>query len=178
MIDLSETSLAKLTEHEQLTLINNILRSWRCTHTSPASALIPILQKIQEKLGYIPRHAITQISMTLNIPTSRIVGVVTFYHQFRLHPEGKHKITLCKGTACHINGADTNLLALHRCLNKQTPSNLTEDSHFTISEVRCIGACSLAPILKIDNDIYGNVNPTMVPKILTKYQREYLAPHG
>ena len=171
MIDLSEVSLSKITEHEQLRLINNTLRSYSHRYTSPASALIPILQKIQEQLGYIPRQAIAQISMTLKIPMSRIYGVVTFYHQFRLLPEGKYKITLCKGTACHVNGADINLLALQRCLNMHTPTDVTEDSNFSISEVRCIGACSLAPILKVNNDIYGNVNPTMIPKILKKYRR-------
>ena len=172
MIDLSEISLAKLTEHEQLRLINAALHSYRHTHRSSASVLIPILQKIQETLGYIPRQAITQISTALQIPPSQIYGVVTFYHQFRLLPEGKHKITLCKGTACHIHGADTLQQALQQCLNKQTPTDVTEDLNFTLSEVRCIGACSLAPILKVDNDIYSKVNLAMIPRILTKYQRE------
>ena len=135
-------------------------------------SLIPVLQKIQERLGYISRYAITEISTTLNIPVSRIYGVVTFYHQFRIQPGGKHRITLCKGTACHVNGADTNHLILQRCLDSQTRTKLTEDTSFTVLEVRCIGACSLAPILKVDNDVYGNVNPHMRPKILAKYQRE------
>ncbi|TRO54386.1 hypothetical protein E2P64_09175, partial [Candidatus Bathyarchaeota archaeon] len=96
------------------------LRNYRHARTSPASALIPVLQKIQEQLGYIPRCAIKQVSKTLKIPMSRIYGVVTFFHQFRLYPEGKHRITLCKGTACHVNGADTNHLVLQRYLDNQT----------------------------------------------------------
>lgn len=172
MIDLSEVSLSQLlTESEQLRWINNALRSNR-QYPTPASSLIPVLQKIQESLGYIPRPALIQVSTTLKIPISQIYGVVTFYHQFRLQPQGKHRITLCKGTACHVNGADTNHLVVQRCLDNQTLTDLTEDSIFTVSEVRCIGACSLAPILKVDNDIYGNVNPSKIPKILAKYQRE------
>ena len=165
-------------EYEQRGLILNTLRRYRQARTSPASSLIPVLQQIQEHLGYIPRYALTQISTTLKIPISRIYGVVTFYHQFRLHPEGKHRITLCKGTACHVNGADANHVVLQRCLDKQIRTDGTEDASFTVSEVRCIGACSLAPILKVDKDIYGNVNPTMIPKILAKYRRESRAPHG
>lgn len=156
---------------EQLRLINHALRRNR-HYPSPASSLIPVLQKIQEVLGYIPQQAFTQVSTTLKIPISQIYGVVTFYHQFRLHPQGKHRITLCKGTACHVNGADTNHLVVQRCLDNQTLTDLSEDSIFTVSEVRCIGACSLAPILKVDNDIYGNVNPSKIPKILARYQRE------
>ena len=140
-------------------------------YRSPASSLIPVLQRIQEQLGYIPTQAFEKVSDALKIPKSHIHGVATFYHQFRLRPQGKHRITLCKGTACHVGGADTNHLALQKYLNLQPMDDTTEDSLFTLYEVRCIGACSLAPIIKVDDDIYGNVNSSQVPKILAQYRR-------
>jgi len=171
LIDLSVASLSKkLYENEQQRLIEDALRISKLYH-SRASSLIPVLQRIQELLGYIPRQAFKQVSATLNIPVSQIYGVVTFYHQFRSQPEGKHRITLCKGTACHVGGADTNHLVLTRCLNLQAWGDPAEGSIFTVSEVRCMGACSLAPILKVDDDIYGNVTPPLIPKILANYRR-------
>jgi NADH:ubiquinone oxidoreductase subunit E len=157
-------------ENEQDVLIRKAFCISR-KYTFPASSLIPVLQRIQEDLGYIPRRAFEKVSVALKVPISHIFGVATFYHQFRLRPEGKHRITICKGTACHVGGADTNHLVLKRYLHLQSMEDTTEDSLFTLSEVRCIGACSLAPIIKIDDDIYGNVNPTQIPKILAKYRR-------
>jgi NADH:ubiquinone oxidoreductase subunit E len=160
----------KLTVNEQKRLIETALHISGQYH-SLASSLIPVLQRIQALIGYIPKQAFRQVSATLKIPISQIYGVVTFYHQFRLQPEKKHRITLCKGTACHVGGADINHLVLKRYLNLQAIGDIAEDSVFTVSEVRCLGACSLAPILKVNNDIYGNVNPTLISKILAKYRK-------
>ncbi len=157
-------------EQEHDVLIEKALRI-RSQYRVLASALIPVLQRIQGQLGYLPRQAFERVSVALKVPMSQIYGVATFYHQFRLRPEGRHRITLCKGTACHVGGADTIHLVVKRCLNLQAWEDTTDDALFTVSEVRCIGACSLAPILKVDDDIYGQVDPAQIPTILAKYRR-------
>jgi NADH:ubiquinone oxidoreductase subunit E len=134
------------------------------------SSLIPLLQEIQDRLGFIPKRAFKKISISLRIPVSHIYGVATFYHQFRLRPEGKHIITICKGTACHVADAAINYDFICRYLKLNPTDDTTEDGLFTIREVRCVGACSLAPIIKIDDDVYGRVTPLTITKILSKYR--------
>jgi NADH-quinone oxidoreductase subunit E len=151
-------------------LIKKVIKSSRSFNRSH-SVLIPLLQEIQNGFGYIPKRVFKKISVSLRIPVSHIYGVATFYHQFRLRPEGKHVITVCKGTACHVGDAATNYDFICSYLDLGD-DDTTEDGLFTVHEVRCVGACSLAPIIKIDDDVYGKVTPLMIPRILSKYRSE------
>lgn len=160
-----------MSEADLDTLIEKAIKSSRSFNRS-RSVLIPLLQEIQNGFGYIPKIAFNKISVSLRIPVSHIYGVATFYHQFRLRPEGKHIITVCKGTACHIGDAAINNDFIYRYLKLDPADDTTEDCLFTVREVRCVGACSLAPIIKIDDDVYGKVTPLTITRILSKYGSE------
>jgi len=134
------------------------------------SALIPMLQEVQSEVGYLPEAALERTSELLQLPPSHVYGVATFYHQFRLRPKGKHLITICRGTACHVGGSLDMYNFLTRQLRITLPEDTSEDRLFTIQQVRCIGACSLAPIMKIDDDVYGKLNPTKIRQIISKYR--------
>jgi len=144
----------------------------RHRHRHPIqSTLIPILQDIQSELGYLPEQALERVSQLLRVSTSHIYGVVTFYHQFRLKPRGKHLISVCRGTACHVKGSLNVNDFLMRELKVSSQADTSEDGLFTLQQVRCVGACSLAPVLKIDEDFYGNVDTAKVRQILSRYRR-------
>lgn len=130
--------------------------------------LIPALQKIQAEYGYLPQPAVEYLSDQLAIPLSTIYGVATFYAQFYLEPRGKHVIRVCKGTACHVRGADSVMKALEKELKIQN-NETTEDGLFTLEEVACIGACGLAPAIVIDQETYGRLDPDNIPKILQQF---------
>jgi NADH-quinone oxidoreductase subunit E len=133
--------------------------------------LIPILQKVQGKLGYLPREAMTEIADYLNIPAIDVYGVVTFYNQFRLNPPGKHSIKVCLGTACHMKGGYITLDAWERRLNI-IPRQTTEDREFDLETVACVGCCTMAPVTVVDNKPEGRVEPTRVDGILLAFERE------
>jgi len=141
-------------------------------HTPVQSALIPFLQDVQSELGYIPAQALERVSQLLKLSTSHIYGVASFYHQFRFTPKGKHLITVCRGTACHVKGSFKVYDFLMNELELTPQIDTSKNGLFTLQQVRCVGACSLAPILKIDENFYGNVNPSKVNRILSKYRRE------
>ena len=151
-------------------VVYRIFRSKR-SFNPEQSALIPILQDVQKELGYLPQRALGRVSTLLKIPSSHVYGVATFYHQFRLIPEGEHTITICKGTACHVAGSSSICDLLMRHLRIVPPFDTSHDRLFTIRIVRCIGACSLAPVMKIDDDVYGRLNTKRILKILAKYRR-------
>ena len=151
-------------------VVYRIFRSKR-SFNPEQSALIPILQDVQRELGYLPQRALGRVSTLLKIPSSHVYGVATFYHQFRLVPEGEHTITICKGTACHVAGSSGICDLLMRHLGIAPPFDTSHDRLFTIRTVRCIGACSLAPVMKIDDDVYGRLNTKRILKILAKYRR-------
>jgi NADH-quinone oxidoreductase subunit E len=113
-----------------------------------------------------------RVSQLLRLPTSHIYGVATFYHQFRLRPKGRHMITVCRGTACHVKGSlEVNELVLNE-LGITPPADTSKDGVFTLQQVRCVGACSLAPVMKIDDEFYGNLDPAKVRRILSKYRAD------
>jgi len=137
------------------------------THYDPVqSALIPLLQEIQAKLGYLSTAALNRVSELLHLPPSQVYGVATFYHQFRLSPKGEHMITVCRGTACHVHGS----LELYNFLNQQLgitpPQDTSPDGLFTVQQVRCLGACALAPVIKVDETVYGKVDHVKIRGIL------------
>ena len=108
------------------------------------------------------------VSEYLGVPSSKIYGVATFYSQFRLKPLGRHVISLCRGTACHVNGSEKLIPVLEQEL-KCKVGETTDDGKFTLNVVACLGACSLAPVISIDNEFYGGVKPSDIKKILRKY---------
>ncbi len=145
----------------------------RNKHHNPAqSGLITILQEVQSEIGYLPREALEKTSDLMNVPFSHTYGVATFYHQFRLRPKGKHVITVCCGTACHVQGSGDLMNLLKQSLKLKDNEDTTDDAVFTVIQVRCLGACGLAPIIKVDEEFYGKVNGTSLPRILNKYRGE------
>ena len=112
--------------------------------------LIPILQKVQDKLGYLPREAMTEIAEYLRIPDIDVYGVVTFYNQFRLNPPGRHSIRVCLGTACHMKGGYITLDAWKRRL-EINPGETTHDREFDLDTVACVGCCTMAPVTVVDD---------------------------
>ena len=133
--------------------------------------LIPILQKVQEKLGYLPRKAMLEIARFLGISDIEVYSVVTFYNQFRLNPPGRHSIKVCLGTACHMKGGYITLDAWKRRLNIDVRQT-TPDREFDLDSVACVGCCVMAPVTVIDNKPEGQVEPTKVDGILLAFERE------
>lgn len=131
--------------------------------------VIPVLQHAQEIFGYLPKSVLIEISKELDIPISRIYGVITFYAQFHLEPRGKNIIRSCQGTACHVRGAKTILLELQKQLGLDDNTVTTPDLRYTLEKVACIGACGLAPVMMINDDTHGRLTPETVPSILAKY---------
>jgi NADH-quinone oxidoreductase subunit E len=132
------------------------------------SALIPILQEAQNRIGYLPPEAMRGIAAFLSIPRMDVYSVVTFYNQFRLNPPGKHSIKVCMGTACHVGGGRIILDAWKRRLDidrRQT----TPDREFDLDTVACVGCCAMAPVTVIDEEVHGKISPTRVDGILLLY---------
>jgi len=132
-------------------------------------SLIMILHKTQETYGYISRESAEQLSLLTGIPLARIYGVITFYHFFKTTKPGKHKISVCMGTACYLKGGQE-LLEEARTLLGISGAGVSEDGLFSIDQVRCVGCCGLAPVMVIDNDTYGKLTKEMLPGIIAKYR--------
>lgn len=132
-------------------------------------ALIPVLEEIQETLGYIPLPVQAQVAYGLGLPLSEVYGVVTFYHFFTMVPRGRHTVRCCLGTACYVRGGKRNLDALTVTLGV-APGTTTEDRRFTLETVRCLGACGLAPVLTVDEDTHRQVKAARVSEILKPYE--------
>ena len=133
------------------------------------SQLIPILQKLQNAYGYLPKDIIEKLSERTGIFVSQIMGVATFYSQFRLEPVGEHVIKVCFGTACHVNGAEPVADALCSELGV-TLGKTTEDGKFTVESVACLGCCSLAPVIMIDDETHGRLTPDLVRKTIREFK--------
>ncbi|MFW5712844.1 MAG: NADH-quinone oxidoreductase subunit NuoE [Spirochaetota bacterium] len=131
--------------------------------------LIMILHRVQEEFGYIPREAAKKVAKILNVPLAKIYGVVTFYHYFKLNKPGKYNIQVCMGTACYLKGGEDILNELESVLGIGV-NQVTSDGQFSIEAVRCVGACGLAPVLIVGEDVYGKLTKDRLPEILAKYQ--------
>lgn len=131
--------------------------------------LIGILQDIQARFNYLPREALVRVSERMEIPLSQVFGVVTFFKAFSLTPRGRHQINVCLGTACHVRGGTRILEKLERDL-KVEAGRTTEDLRFSLESVRCLGCCSLGPVVVIDDDTYGRLNQEKVSKLLDQYE--------
>ncbi|NMB54725.1 MAG: NADH-quinone oxidoreductase subunit NuoE [Leptolinea sp.] len=130
--------------------------------------LIPMLQQIQEQNGYISSDSIQEVAQTLRISENEVYGVASFYAQFRFQAPGRHSIKICLGTACHVKGGEKLLESLQRELNIN-PGETTADGLFDLQRVACLGCCALAPVMQIDDQIYGRVTNTRLKRILESY---------
>ena len=130
-------------------------------------ALIPLLQKVQERFGYLPGPAIESIARFMKMSPSEVYGVLTFYAQFRLIPPGETTVRVCQGTACHVKGAKRILEEVETALGVQA-GGTTADRKYSIERIACFGACSLAPVMVIGTDVYGRLTTQKAKKILKK----------
>jgi len=137
-------------------------------------SLIPILQKAQELYGYLPMDLLAHVAERTGVPPAKVMGVATFYTQFRMKPVGKHLILLCQGTACHVNGSAEIEEAIREHL-AVGEGEITPDGLFTYSNVACLGCCSLAPAMMIGEKTYGNLTKTSAVKVLKEIESKEAA---
>ena len=133
------------------------------------SSLIPLLQEAQDRDGYVSPGKVEQIADFLKLTESQVYGVASFYSQFRFSPPGEHSISVCLGTACHVNGGETLLETIEREKNIK-PGECTADGKFDLNRVACLGCCALAPVLKVDDEIFSKVNVIKLNDILSHYE--------
>ncbi len=152
--------------------IQDITENVLANHTSAhQDDLIPILQEIQEALGYLPPEAMQKIARFLGISPGVVLGVATFYAQFKRIPSGKTKVTVCRGTACHVRGGARIQKEVERRLGIK-PGETTEDMEYSLETVACIGACALAPNITINNDVHGQMTTKKVGEIFSDRTEE------
>ncbi|MBQ8524058.1 MAG: NAD(P)H-dependent oxidoreductase subunit E [Clostridia bacterium] len=160
----SMTTVAFTETVEQKAKLDEIIAA----HKGEAGALMPVLQKAQDVYGYLPKEVQDRIAAGLEIPVSEVYGVVTFYAQFLLNPKGQHPVAVCLGTACYVKGSGLLMEKLEQLLGIKN-GGITEDLKFSLDATRCIGACGLAPVLTIGEDVYGRLEPNQLEGILAKY---------
>ena len=152
---------------EMFSYVDSILDKWK----NNGSSLISILLEIQSKYNYLPEDALIEISERLEIPLIHVYSVATFYKSFTLKPRGKHLITVCLGTACHVRGAPEVLTEIENQLNVNV-GETTPDNNFTLETVRCLGTCAIGPVVTIDGKYYGEMNSKKIHSILKKYEKK------
>ena len=133
------------------------------------SSLITILQEVQSHYNYLPEQVLALLSEKLEVPLSEIFSLVTFYRSFSLNPRGKNLLKVCLGTACHVKSGANLLEKVKRDLNLSEEETTTKDLGFTVEEVRCLGCCSLAPVVSINENTYGSMTQEKLSKVLKKY---------
>ncbi|MDH5373715.1 MAG: NADH-quinone oxidoreductase subunit NuoE [Acidimicrobiia bacterium] len=129
---------------------------------------IPLLQKIQDSYGYLPQEVLLELGKETGIPVSHLFGLATFYAQFYLEEHGRHTVRVCRGTACHVRGRQIIQDAINSELGI-SPGETTEDGRYSLETVACVGTCFLAPVVMVDRDYFGNVNPDNVAEIMSEY---------
>ena len=159
-----DTELLKEFTQEQITKLDSIIAKFK----GKPGGLIPVLEEAQVALEFIPIAVQKRISAGLNLPLSRVYGVVTFYSFFTMTPRGKHTVRVCLGTACYVRGGKE----LTDVLEKQfgiKQGETTADRMFTLESVRCLGACGLGPVVVVDEDVHGRLKPGKVKEVLSQY---------
>ncbi len=152
-----------LTANEELFKLDPIIKKYK----GKKGSMIPLLQGAQELFGYLPRKAFDKIASETGLELADMYGVATFYAQFRLAPVGKHIIKVCHGTACHVQNAKALTVALQNTLGIKD-GETTEDNLFTLESVACLGCCSLAPVMMIGDETYGNLDGKSASKVIRK----------
>lgn len=140
-------------------------------HRNDAGFLIPVLQETQDAYGYLSEDVLEAISTEMSVPLSRIYGVTTFYSQFRLHPHGREIIKVCHGTACYVSGAEEISHAVSNEIGIEN-GETTRDGKFTLEGVACLGCCSLAPVMMINDATYGRLTPGAARRVIKRYERK------
>ena len=161
---MSECACGNNNENKEL---NEILTKYE----KDKSNLIQILNQVQEKFGYISEESQKAISEYLNIPMAEVYGVITFYSRFTLKPKGKYNIAVCLGTACFVKGSERVLDKVKEIL-KIDVGQTTEDGLFSIEATRCVGACGLAPVFTVNDEVYGKATPEMVESVISRIRSE------
>jgi NADH:ubiquinone oxidoreductase subunit E len=159
-----DTELLKEFTKEQVAKLNSIINKFK----DKPGGLIPVLEEAQVCLEYLPLSVQKKIAAGLNLPLSRVYGVVTFYSFFTMTPRGKHTVRVCLGTACYVRGGK----ALTEALEKQfgiKEGETTPDRMFTLESVRCLGACGLGPVVVVDEHVHGRVKPGKIKELLSQY---------
>ena len=145
-------------------------------HERKPARLIPILQEVQEEYRYLPEKVLSFVAVSLGLPPARVYGVATFYAHFTLEPKGKYVVRLCDGTACHVKGSNGILEALRERLGLEEGRDTTPDMLFTVETVSCLGACGLAPVLVINEEVHGQMTPAssvaLIDEIIKKEGEE------
>jgi len=143
-------------------------------HDHNPSRLVPILQAVQEEYRYLPQEVLTYVATALDVSPARVFGVATFYSHFAITPKGKHLVRLCDGTACHVKDSVPILDAIRKHLKLADKKNTTDDMMFTVETVACLGACGLAPVVVVDDQVHGQMTPEsgvkLVADIIAKEQ--------
>ena len=150
---------------EKINDLKKIVDKYKDTEGS----LIQVLHEAQELYGYLPLEVQREISKLMNIPLAEIYGVVSFYTQFSINPKGKYQISVCMGTACYVKGANA-ILDKFRTRLSIDVGECTEDGRFSLDACRCIGACGLAPVITINDDVYGKLSPDDIDDIIASYE--------
>lgn len=153
-------------DHDIVEFINDCLEK-----DNPDSYLIAILHKVQGRYGYLKNEHMAEVAQRIQVPTSTVSGVATFYHFFRLQPKGKYHISICLGTACFVKGADKVLDAFRTELGVEL-GETTSDELFSLESSRCLGVCALAPVVLINEQVYSKVTPKQVPQLIDKVKEE------
>ena len=151
--------------------LSNEMKELLKNYSQDKSNLIQILNEVQEKYGYIPKQSQIEISNYLNLPMAEIYGVITFYSRFTLEPKGKYNISVCLGTACFVKGSQALLDRLKERL-KIDEGQTTPDGKFSIDATRCVGACGLAPVFTINNEVYGKATVKKLNEVLDEYMKK------
>ena len=138
-------------------------------HKGEPGGLIPVLHEAQVLFGYLPMQVQERVAAGVGVPVTEVYGVVTFYSYFTMVPRGKHTVRVCLGTACYVRGGRKVLDQIRNVLRVDVPGT-TEDRNFSVEVVRCIGACGLAPVMTVDDDIYRRVKPSRVGELLARYR--------
>ncbi len=134
--------------------------------------IVPILQAVQEEYRYLPQEVLTFIATSLGVSPARLYGVATFYSHFTLEPKGKHILKMCDGTACHVKGSSKVINAIRERLGLTNKKITTDDMMYTFDTVSCVGACGLAPVLVVDDEIHGQITPQEALAIIDKIDAE------
>ena len=161
------TACQAATEEDMLAQLDDVLKGY----TNVPGALIPVLQMAQAIFGYLPETALRKIALALNKSYSEVAGVVGFYSFFTTVPRGRHLVRVCLGTACYVRGGKEVLAALKNVLRVEV-GETTSDQAFSLDVGRCFGACGLAPVIMIDDDVHQRVRPARLARILEQYRSD------
>ena len=160
-----------------MTIDLNTIETILDRHGTDQRSLIPSLLEIQNEFHYLPSEALHSVSKRMSIPVIQVYQVAAFYKAFSLKPRGKHLITVCLGTACHVRGGDRLIEQVGRLLNIE-PGENTKDMQFTLEAVNCLGCCALGPVMVLDGKYYGSMAASKVEKVLEKFMKQEVPANG